>query len=323
MIVVDKRPEISVVMPVYNAERYVREAIESILNQTNSNFELIIIDDCGTDSSMDIAQEMKDERIRIVHNTENRGIAYSRNRGLELAKGKYIALMDDDDIAPSNRFELETHFLEEHKDIDVVGGGELWIDENGKVISYADQIICNPKRIQAELIFWDVIENGSAMMRTEFIRKNNLKYEDGYLGMEDYKFWTECSVVGNIANIDRVLLYWRKTYESETFRAGREQAQERRKKFAEIQKNALHLNGFDFSEKEEKLFTECFAENKREYIGKSKLEQLCSLLKKMMMQAEKNKQKNVEELKFVCRRMYALKTENSELWEDMNNVSKF
>lgn len=312
----ERNPKISVIMPVYNAEKYIREAIESILQQTEEDFELIIIDDCGKDSSIDIAKGIKDNRICIMHNEKNMGIAYSRNRGLEAARGKYIALMDDDDIAPLNRFEIETCFLDEHKEIDVVGGGALWINENGKVISYLNQIICNPKRIRAELIFRDVIENGTAMIRTEFIRKNNLKYKDDYLGMEDYKFWTECSVLGNIANIDQVLLYWRESNQSETICVRQRQADMRKQKFAEIQKEALKLNGFNLNVEETKIFTQYFPENKSEYIDKSNLEKACRLLKKMIIQARDNNMENTKEFEIVCHKMFALKTENSSIWEN-------
>lgn len=312
----DGSPKVSVIMPVYNAEKYIKEAVESILSQTEGDLELILIDDCGSDTSMARAQEIQDDRICIIHNERNSGIAYSRNQGIEHARGKYIALMDDDDVAPTDRLAVECRFLDEHADIDVVGGGALWINEEGKITSYLREIICNPKRIRAELLFRDVIENGSAMIRTDFIKRNNLRYRDGYLGMEDFKFWTECSVFGNIANISKVLLYWRETYHSETFRVGREQAEKRKEKFAEIQMETLRQNGFCLNSEEMRLFTEYFSENKGEYISRAGLEEVCGLLKKMILQAENSHMENVVELKSVCHKMYALKTENSELWKD-------
>lgn len=309
-------PKISVIMPVYNAEKYIKKAMESILNQTERDLELILIDDCGNDSSMIKAQEIRDERIRIIHNDCNRGISYSRNQGIDQARGKYIALMDDDDVAPLDRLDVESRFLDEHADIDVVGGGALWIDEEGKVTSYLREIICNPKRIRAELVFRDVVENGSAMMRTEFVKRNHLRYRDDYLGMEDFKFWTECSVLGNIANISKVLLYWRETCHSETFRVGRDLAERRKEKFAEIQRETLRMNGFYLSEEEIKLFTDSFPENKGEYIREDELEKVCGLLKKMIKQAENSHMENANAFKSVCHKMYAIKTENSELWKD-------
>ncbi len=314
-ILLNVKPKISVIMPVYNAEKYISKAIDSILRQTEGDFELILIDDCGIDNSMDIVRGYKDKRIRIIQNEKNKGISYSRNKGINVAKGEYIALMDDDDIAPSDRFELEISYMEEHPDIDVVGGISRAIDEKGDIIDYLPgKIICNPKRIYAELLFGDRIANGSAMIRTEFIRTNNLHYKDGFLGMEDYKFWTECAVVGKIANIDRILLYWRKTKENETYYVMSKKSEERKIKYAEIQKDALLAYGFELSNEEIKLFTDSFKEKKKEYISTKNLCEILLLLKKMAMQAETKNMKNVEELKIVFQKMFALKTENSEIW---------
>ena len=85
-------------MPVFNAEKYILKAVQSILSQTEKDFELILIDDCGTDKSVEIVSKLEDSRIRILKNNENRGIAWCRNRGIREAKGEYIALMDDDDL---------------------------------------------------------------------------------------------------------------------------------------------------------------------------------------------------------------------------------
>ena len=98
---------ISVIMPVYNAEKYICQTVESILKQTYTDFELILIDDCGTDKSIDLVKKTySDTRIKYYRNDKNMGIAYSRNRGLEVATGEFVAFMDDDDIAPLNRLEL-------------------------------------------------------------------------------------------------------------------------------------------------------------------------------------------------------------------------
>ena len=133
--------------------------------------------------------------------------------------------------------------------------------------------------------------------------------------MEDYKLWTECSVLGNIANIDQVLLYWRESGQSETICARQNKADIRKKKFAEIQEEAIKLNGFDLSIEEIKIFTHYFSENKNEYIDKTNLEKICCLLKKMIIQGRNNNMENIKEFEVVCHKMYALKTENSSIWE--------
>ena len=106
-------PAISVIMPVYNAEKYIRKSIESILYQTFEDFELVLIDDCGNDKSMEIARQFSDERIRIIENADNIGISSSRNRGIKESHGKYIALMDDDDIVILHWYEDWLNISEE------------------------------------------------------------------------------------------------------------------------------------------------------------------------------------------------------------------
>ncbi len=311
-----RTPKISVVMPVYNAEKYISYAIESMLKQTFGDFELLIIDDCGHDHSMDIVQGYDDCRIRIFKNEFNRGIAYSRNKAIDNAEGEYIALMDDDDIAPINRFELEVKYLDGHPEIDVLGGGELHIDEKGDVVSFYDQVICNPKRIKAELLFQDVIENGSAMFRREFIKKNNIKYKDNYLGMEDYKFWTECSAAGNIANISDILLYWRENSASETRRVFREESETRKKKFAEIQVDLLKMYGFNFTKEEYRIFTDCFCEDWRNTLSRNELNIVFGLIKKMISSAEMMNLSFDHEFKQVLKRRFVQKLEYSDVWDD-------
>lgn len=252
--------KISVIMPVYRAEKYVEEAVNSILNQSFQDFELLIIDDKGGDNSVDIVRSIHDSRIRVLENDRNRGIAYATNVGLSHAQGKYIALMDDDDIAMKDRLQLEYDYLEGHPDIDVVGAGDITVDETGKIMSYRREVICNPKRIKAELMFGSRVHNATSMYRREFVEKNHLFYRDGFLGMQDYKFWTECAACGRIGNIDRVLSKWRNHGKNTTKRAFAEHRTKRREKFAEIQKEYLKMQGFVLNDREQTLFCEVFDE---------------------------------------------------------------
>ena len=132
------QPLVSVVMPVYNGERFLKDAIESILNQTYKNFEFIIVDDGSTDDSLKIIKEYqkKDKRIRLIENKKNLGQAKSLNKGLSLAKGKYYAKMDSDDIACKKRIEKEVDFLERNNDYVIVGSNLEIIDENNNTIGY-------------------------------------------------------------------------------------------------------------------------------------------------------------------------------------------
>src|SRR5690606_29827801 len=108
-------------MPVYNGEKYIKEAIRNILCQTFSNFELVIIDDGSTDSSIEIIQSIKDRRIRFLKNEKNQGIAYTRNVGLKEAKGEFLAWMDCDDLVEPNRLEIQINYLKNNPEIGICG----------------------------------------------------------------------------------------------------------------------------------------------------------------------------------------------------------
>ena len=308
-------PKISVIMPVYMAEKYVKYAVQSILDQSYSDLELIVIDDKGTDNSISIVEGIKDFRIKILENDINRGIAFSRNRGIENATGEYIALMDDDDFAPVYRLKTENEFLDSNLDISVVGGAMHTIDSYNNLIKYNNiQMIHDPDRLRAELLFHDVIANGSTMFRKEFILKHSIKYQDNMKGMEDYRFWIDCSVLGRIVNLDHVLLYWRDNPENETSKNKSLLKLERQETFRKIQEYALKVNGFDLNEEELRCFQKGFAEGGKAFSSRQDLEQLYLVIKKLI---EQGKDKDyADELKFVCKYMYGRRVAYSDIWAD-------
>ena len=128
----NKQPAITVFMPVYNAEKYLKEAIDSILNQTFQNFELFIIDDGSTDESVKIIEGYTDWRIRLIHNYGNKGLPYTRNRGLNLARGKYLAIMDADDVSVKNRLEIQYNIMEKRSNLAVISSGKELLSNDGK-----------------------------------------------------------------------------------------------------------------------------------------------------------------------------------------------
>src|SRR5947209_7771425 len=157
-------PRLSVVMPVYNAASVVREAIESILNQTFSDFEFIIVDDGSTDDSGKILREYagRDDRIRL-YTQENHGLVASLNRYCRLANGRYIARMDADDISLPRRFEKQFHFLEAHPEVGILGTWIQDIDENGAPRT-AWPVPTDPAVIQWFLMFGNCIAHPSVMV---------------------------------------------------------------------------------------------------------------------------------------------------------------
>jgi glycosyltransferase involved in cell wall biosynthesis len=300
-------------MPVYNAEKYIGKTLDTILNQTFKDFELILVDDCGSDDSVNIVKKYSDSRMKLIRNDGNKGIAYSRNAGMMAASGKYIALMDDDDLAPINRLETEFDFLENHPEIDAVGGRYCTIDEWDNILSYSTDTLQNPKFVRASLMFYDPIGNGSMMFRKKTVEKNGLAFKDNWLGMEDYLFWVDFSMVGAITNVKEVMLHWRHIDGNETNRVLKEKSGERAEKFAQIQKYALKANGFDLSDGDLEFLTAMLPEGRLVYkVMRDDLERLYRILGSVISQAEQ--MNNQSEIKIACRKQFSRRLECSEVW---------
>ena len=198
-------PKISVIMPAYNAEQYISEAIESILNQTYSNFEFIIIDDGSTDRTVEMVQSYSDPRIRFVQNEHNLGVAATLNRGLKLATGEYIARMDADDIALNNRFEIQVAFMDTHPEVTVLGTAiEKFGMEHGTVLFSEHH-----EDLKIDLLFSCCFAHPSVMMRAETLRHNGFRYDPAFSRMEDYDLWDRISVNHQLSALPDVLLRYR------------------------------------------------------------------------------------------------------------------
>ncbi len=297
-------PRISVIMPLYNAEKYVEQAINSILNQTYQDFELIIVDDKSTDKSYEICRRIKDKRIRLFQNNCNFGISQTRNIALQHTNGEYIAIMDDDDIAPLYRLEKEIVFLDYHKDIIAVGGHCRFIDEKGNDLGKQWNIFTNPKYINAHIIFSNPIPNSAGMIRNEILQKYNIRYQDGMYGTEDYRFWAECSMYGFLGNIDEVMLYWRKTNAGVTNREL--YTDERKKAVAETQKYLLEKLGFCLKKNDIEILTKTLGEDGI-LSTHEEIKELFQALKKISKQAEDMKLVNAKEIITMCRKKFGEK----------------
>ena len=131
-----KKPKVSIIMPVYNSEKFLEDSIKSILNQNLKEFEFIIVDDKSTDNSIKIINKYKkeDKRIILMKNKKNLGQAYSRNKGLKKARGKYVAILDSDDLATKKRLEIQFNYLEKKSHIFLIGSSAIYIDEKGREI---------------------------------------------------------------------------------------------------------------------------------------------------------------------------------------------
>lgn len=205
-------PVISVVMPVYNAnQEFLEEAIESVLNQSFSNFEFIIVDDGSTNSTLSYIENYKDPRIRIVKNEHD--YIDSLNKGINEARGRYIARMDADDIMLPDRLAVQFEFMEENQQIDFCGTwAEYFGNQNDIVRTPTDH-----KDIAANLLLGSAMIHPTVMFRETVYKNNRELYPQGYPCAEDYKLWTEL-VKNNFhgANIDKVLLRYRRSNKQQT-----------------------------------------------------------------------------------------------------------
>lgn len=202
-----QEPMISVIMPVYNRQKYVAEAIESVLSQTYSNFEFIIFDDGSTDDSLKIIQSYKDPRIRVVWGKGNRKLVPPLNDAMKMAKGKYLARMDSDDISLPIRFEEQIKFLEAHPDVDVCGGFFRTI---GSAINLVQSYPIEDDEIKLAMMFFCPVANPTAMMRRSTVLEKKIFYNEDFLYAEDYDFWSRMVIAGcRFYNIPEVLLRYR------------------------------------------------------------------------------------------------------------------
>ena len=203
-------PKISVVMPVYNAEAYLSEAIESILNQTFTNFEFIIVYDASTDNSYKIIEEFlkKDKRIIFLINKNNLGLAESRTKGTKYATGKYLAVADADDISIPTRLEKQYNYLEKHSDFGVVGGFIQLFDSQTQKIIGVRKYYEDDSNLRKRLFLYCPIAQPVCMIRKEVF--DNIGYYDPkYPLAEDLDLWFRIGTRYKFANIQEILLKYR------------------------------------------------------------------------------------------------------------------
>jgi len=201
-----ENPIVSVIMPVFNGEKYLKESVSSILNQTFDNFEFLIINDGSTDNSLDIIKSFNDDRIILINNETNLKIVTSLNKGLSRAKGKYIARMDCDDISLPRRLEKQVAFLENNEDIGICGS---WISLIGEKENEIWQSPINPDEIKCRLLFHSTLFHPSVILRKQLLSISGLKYDKKFLYAQDYNLWVEASRITKISNIQEVLLLYR------------------------------------------------------------------------------------------------------------------
>jgi len=212
-----KAPKVSVLMPAYNAEKYISEAIESILNQTFSDFEFIIIDDCSSDKTWEIIQEYvkKDKRIVAINNKENLGIAGNRNKLKKLAKGEYIMWQDADDISMEDRMQRQVEVLDKDSSIGIVGGYLQFFDNTGDLnIRKYDS---KDGILRRNIFRYSPVAQPASMIRKKFLDQIG-DYDLNYPPAEDLDMSFRIGKNYKFSNVQKIVLKYRETYTSATFK---------------------------------------------------------------------------------------------------------
>lgn len=227
------KPLVSVVMPNYNGERFVEDAIKSVLSQTYDNIEIIVVDDCSRDNSPEIIEKIakQDERVHLFRNKTNCGVSQTRNRGIQLASGRYIALLDNDDLWEKDKVERQLHLAS--KGYKIVYCSYDFIDENGNAIK--KPFIVPPSTNFNKMLSSSVISCSSAFIEAQLL-KEHLFRTDFY--HEDYLLWMELlQVVDRAVGDQKVLMHYRQVAGSRSS-SKRQVAKERWR----IYREALKLN---------------------------------------------------------------------------------
>lgn len=201
-------PLVSIIMPVYNGDRYLKEAIDSIVKQSFTDFEFIIINDGSTDKSEEIISSYDDIRIVYIKNPENYKLIKTLNIGFSIAKGNYICRMDADDVSMPDRLEVQVDFMENHPEYVMAGSYVNKIDELGQrknTIEYYTK----DEDLRFAMIYYCPFIHPSMILRNDILKKNNHQFREEYIHAEDYHLWTILAEKGKVANIPLYLLEYR------------------------------------------------------------------------------------------------------------------
>lgn len=199
-------PLVSVLMPVYKTAPYLREAMDSMLCQTFKDFELIVLNDCSPDNAEEILDAYDDSRIVRYKGENNVGLSNVLNVGIGMARGKYIARMDSDDISLPNRLQIQVDYLEAQSEIDLVSVGmqlfgakeSVWIRER------------NPEKVKIEALFHSPVLHASSMWRKDSFERHGLRFRQEMVPAEDYDLWTRAMLKGlKLVNLPEVLYEYR------------------------------------------------------------------------------------------------------------------
>lgn len=199
---------VTVLMAVHNGERHLPAALGSVINQTYKNLEIVVVDDGSTDSTATTLADCQDLRLRVIRNPEKIGLARSLNRGIDLAKGSYIARMDADDVCHPERIERQVQYMEHHPDVGLLGTACRLIDDDDGLLGTV-QHPTDDAAMRWRLLFGPALAHPTAMIRTSVLRRHGLRYNPQWPVAQDYEFWPRVLQHCRGANLTDLLLDYR------------------------------------------------------------------------------------------------------------------
>jgi glycosyltransferase involved in cell wall biosynthesis len=237
-------PMITVLMPAYNAGKYITDAINSVLAQSFSDFELLIVDDGSSDNTVEVIKSFNDERI-VLWNQSHGGVSKALNTGLEKAKGKYIARFDSDDLCYEHRLQRQFSFLETHPEYVVVGSDADYMLENGEHLFHFNCIAHSHEEISAKLYFYCPFIHSGVMYRKDTVLKMG-GYSLQAHNFEDYFLWVQLASQGKFCNLPEALIRVRFNPASVTI-----DERWRGARFRKLKRNAIHCGTISCAEADE------------------------------------------------------------------------
>lgn len=244
--------KVSIIMCFYNEEKYLSKAIDSVLMQSYSNFELILVNDGSTDQSDEIVKTYQDERIVYISYKGNKHQAYARNRGLEKATGEYIGFFDGDDIMMPDKIEKQVKYFEEHEDILLVSGAYVCMDEKGK----KDERVIWPKyqsdeQIRAFMLYANCVAfAGAALFRRSIIDQYHVCFDETNRTSEDYCFFIDMLPWGKFVNINECFFCYRINYGSKSSTVVKEDKDAYDEEIRKVLEHAWSMRGFVLEEED-------------------------------------------------------------------------
>lgn len=201
------KPKVTVMMPVYNGEKYIAEAIKSLLVQTFEDFELLIMNDGSTDGTVRIIKSFDDQRIRLIENGKNLGTILTRNKGLKECRGEYIAMLDSDDLAKPTRLKKQVDFLDKHPDFGIIGSWVDLINSQSKPLGSNWKNNFAPEEIPIFLLFHTCFSMSAVMVRKSAVPVEG--FIEGYIPAEDYEIWIRITNKWKSYNLPEILTTYR------------------------------------------------------------------------------------------------------------------